>query len=445
MVKDKIKFIKRNYIVFYSLILISVIVGVVFFGNYYSLKKFQYNTDRLLQSKASLAEDIFNITTADNLGNNSEEINKNIERILEKDSEVKKIEIAIPVENSEKYEIIASSDKSVIGNEIDNDLIRIASSNDTGVAFLNNDKKGRYWEIIKSIKNSNMERLGVLSFQMSLVEHDNFINDSIQKVYIVLALLMLLVLLVIANHVRFFNYALKATKLEEVDKMKDDFISMASHELKSPLTSIKGYIEILKEKIKNDEKSKDDALILKNIDSSVSRLNDLVTDLLEVSRLEQNRLPVKIENIDLNKVISDSIAELSVNAKNKKLDLVYLKTDKAINVMADEKRVKQILVNLLSNAIKYTPQGKVEIILKEGSNKILVTIADTGLGISAKNMKNLFSKFYRVQTSETAKISGTGLGLWISREIARKMEGELTVESIEGVGSHFTLELKKAK
>jgi two-component system phosphate regulon sensor histidine kinase PhoR len=220
---------------------------------------------------------------------------------------------------------------------------------------------------------------------------------------------------------------------------------MASHELKSPLTSIKGYIEILKEKIKNDEKSKDDALILKNIDSSVSRLNDLVTDLLEVSRLEQNRLPVKIENIDLNKVISDSIAELSVNAKNKKLDLVYLKTDKAINVMADEKRVKQILVNLLSNAIKYTPQGKVEIILKEGSNKILVTIADTGLGISAKNMKNLFSKFYRVQTSETAKISGTGLGLWISREIARKMEGELTVESIEGVGSHFTLELKKAK
>jgi len=446
MLKEKIKFVRRNYIVLYSFLLIAVIVGVVFSGNYYSLKKFQYNTDKLLQSKAVLAEDIFSTLISNDIDlNNTEFLNQKIDKILENDSEIKKIELLVPEKNTESYKIIASSDPENIGGEIDNELARMAFSNDSGIAFLNNDREGRYWEVIKVVKSDEGKRLGIISLQMSLVEHDNFIENSIQKVYIVLSILMLLVLLVIANHVRFFRYALKATKLEEVDKMKDDFISMASHELKSPLTSIRGYVEILKESIKKDKESDDNAQILENIESSTLRLNNLVTDLLEVSKLEQNRMPMKIESIDLNKIIESVVSEISINAQNKKLDLIYKKLEKLASVSADEKRVKQIVINLLSNAIKYTPKGKVEITVKEENRNVTITVADTGLGISAKNLKNLFSKFYRVKTSETDKISGTGLGLWISREIARKMKGDLTVESIEGVGSHFTLKLKKIK
>jgi signal transduction histidine kinase len=111
---------------------------------------------------------------------------------------------------------------------------------------------------------------------------------------------------------------------------------------------------------------------------------------------------------------------------------------------ADPERVKQIIMNLVSNAIKYTAKGTVEIMGKEDAKFIYITVVDTGFGISSDNMKNLFSKFYRVKTADTEKIAGTGLGLWISREIARKMEGDIEVESIEGVGSHFTLKLKKA-
>ena len=112
--------------------------------------------------------------------------------------------------------------------------------------------------------------------------------------------------------------------------------------------------------------------------------------------------------------------------------------------MADPDRVKQILVNVLSNAVKYTPKGTVEVTVTDERDTVSVTVADSGLGISAEDMEHLFSKFYRVRNAETERISGTGLGLWIAREIARKMGGDLTAESIHGVGSHFTLHLKKA-
>jgi len=106
--------------------------------------------------------------------------------------------------------------------------------------------------------------------------------------------------------------------------------------------------------------------------------------------------------------------------------------------------LKQILINLVGNAVKYTLKGSVTLSVKEESDgNLLVIVADTGLGISPEGIDHLFAKFYRVKTDETSKISGTGLGLWISREIARQMKGDITVESIEGVGSHFNLHLKK--
>jgi len=169
-----------------------------------------------------------------------------------------------------------------------------------------------------------------------------------------------------------------------------------------------------------------------------------VEDLLDVSRIEQNRLPIDLKEIDLSTIVLELADEMSVLANEKGLELKK-SVPEICNVLADPERLKQIIVNLLSNAIKYTPAGSVEIQIKEDEKTVFLTVADTGLGISAEDMKNLFSKFYRVKTQFTNGISGTGLGLWIAREIAQKMGGDLKVESIEGVGSHFTLSLKKAK
>ena len=289
------------------------------------------------------------------------------------------------------------------------------------------------------------KKTGIALFRLSLSEHDRFVQSIIDRVYFVALASLVVVLLLVVNHARLFKYELKATKLEEIDKMKDDFISMASHELKSPLTAIRGYIGLLNDNLQgkpDSDEAKNQRRYLENMDISATRLRDLVEDLLEVSKLEQNRLPIRPEDMDLTSIVQGSVNEMGVSAQQKKLQLVN-GVKKNLRVSADPERVKQILVNLLSNAIKYTPEGKVEIKSKQDDKFVYVTVADTGLGMSAENMKKLFSKFYRVKSEETSKISGTGLGLWISKEIALKMGGDLTVESIEGVGSHFTLKLRK--
>jgi two-component system phosphate regulon sensor histidine kinase PhoR len=259
---------------------------------------------------------------------------------------------------------------------------------------------------------------------------------------------MLIVLLLVLNHIRLFAFEVRAKKLEEIDKMKDDFLSMASHELKSPLTAIRGYSDLLADMLEKNNELSDEKVqqkkYLTNIDVSVDRLKSLVEDLLDVSRIEQNRMPITLVETDLTEIVLEIADEMRVLADEKGLT-IKKNIVEVSKVSADPERLKQIIVNLLSNAIKYTLKGTVEIQIRQEKEYVLLTVADTGLGISAENLKQLFSKFYRVKNEHTANIKGTGLGLWIAKEIAQKMGGDLKAESMEGVGSHFTLSLKKTK
>lgn len=442
-----VNFVRKNPTILYSLLLIVVMTSIVFFNAYYSLGKFQQNVDSLLQSKAVLAEDIFNITAVA-LFDNQELLQQKIEFIKNKDSEIQSITVLIPAEKRDEFKIIASSDKQVVGVVGNSDLPLLAwQHDDVGIAFLKRNETGRFWNIVKVVKNEQNEKIGLISMEVSLAENDLFIKDTINKVYFSAIISMLVVLLLVLNHIRLFGYAAKAVKLEEVDKMKDDFISMASHELKSPLTAIRGYAELMKDSLElkeNNQNKQDQHHYIDNISASVERLNSLVGDLLEVSKIEQNRLSIKLEDIDISLIIKQIVDEMRVIADQK--GLVFINNmHENVKVFGDNARIKQIVVNLISNALKYTPKGKVEISCKEDKGYILITVADTGLGISAEGIKNLFSKFYRVKTEETSKISGTGLGLWISKEVAMKMGGDISVESMEGIGSHFIFKLKKAQ
>ncbi|HAV11266.1 MAG TPA: hypothetical protein DCX32_01850 [Candidatus Moranbacteria bacterium] len=447
MIKDLISrgigFIRKNPTILYSFVLIVAVTAIIFFNSYYSLRKFESSTDKLLQSKALLAENVLRVFGAD-LMEDDEYLQSKIEAIKSQDSEIKDIAILKPGEGGGEFSIVAmTGDSANIENQ--NTLYAILWSKGEAIAFLDHDGQGRFWNIGDVIRDDEGNKKGIALFRLSLSEHDKFVQGIIDRVYFVAIASLVIVLLLVMNHARLFKYELKATKLEEIDKMKDDFISMASHELKSPLTAIKGYISLLDNNLlgkPDSEEIRNQRRYLENMDISATRLRDLVEDLLEVSRLEQNRMPINLENIELSAIIKGIADEMKITAQQKNLELINGAED-ALVVSADPERVKQVLVNLLSNAIKYTPSGKVEIKSKQDSKFAYVTVADTGMGMSAENMKNLFSKFYRIKSAETSKISGTGLGLWISREIALKIGGDLTVESIEGVGSHFTLKLKK--
>lgn len=441
-----ITFIKKNPTILYSLLLIIVMVGIIFINAYYSLQKFQSNVDAILQSKAVLAEDIFGVAIESYM-NDSQLLQQKIDKIKSQDSEIQSISILVPTEKIGEFNVVASTESGAISQIETSDLSLLAwQHQEEGIAYLSNDGNARYWTVMKSLRDAANEKKGIIAMSVSLKENDAFIRKTISSVYISALFSMIIVLLLVLNHIRLFKFAAKAVKLEEIDKMKDDFISMASHELKSPLTAIRGYTDLLTSddfKIADVKQEGDRKKYLKNMNDLTVRLVDLIEDILEVSRIEQNRLPITMEKMELSELLNSVVDQFDLIAKEKNL---YIKSDISSKylVAGDQQRVRQILTNLISNAIKYTIKGGVEITIKEDSAFAYVTIADTGLGMSAESMKNLFTKFYRIQTDQTASISGTGLGLWISKEIATKMGGDIDVESIEGVGTHFILKLKKA-
>ncbi len=449
-IDSSVQFIRRNPFVLYSFVLIVAVTGVIFFNTYYFLGKFQGTVDDLLKSKAFLSESVFGTLIQDSLSD-TDLLERRLRQLKKEHADVTAIVVLTRSEEEKNFRIIASTDPEDAGQAFAfQDSVsypfRRTWSDQSATGYITNLSGERFWNVVKAIDRDDGERVGLVLFQVSLKEHDLFVRGAMRQVYGVALVSLMLVLGLIGIHVRLYGFAIKATKLEEVDRMKDDFISMASHELRSPLTVLRGYIDILKtdffKKIPESE-SIEERRYLNNMEESVTRLNNLVEDILNVSRLEQNRLPITMERIDLEPLLTKLVSQFSLEAKQHDLLLSYEAT-RLPEVRGDIDRVTQIIVNMLSNAIKYTPKGSVTVLTKETENEILITVADTGLGISAEGMKNLFSKFYRVKTDQTSKISGTGLGLWISREIARKMDGDITVESIEGVGSHFTLHLKKS-
>ncbi|MDO8686639.1 MAG: GAF domain-containing protein [Candidatus Berkelbacteria bacterium] len=234
----------------------------------------------------------------------------------------------------------------------------------------------------------------------------------------------------------------------EVEQMKQELISIATHELRTPITGIKGYLDMVLEGDTggvNDETKE----TIQDMAGITQKLADLVDDLLNVGRIEQGRIEVKPVPMDLGQFTSDIIKELSIQAKQKNLELVF-QTPQIPQVKADPDRTRQILINLIGNAIKYTEKGSVTVSIETSKipnhpNSIITHVKDTGLGMSKEGQAKLFSKFYRVKTEKTRSITGTGLGLWITKKIVEMMGGKIWVESVEGKGSTFSFSLPVVK
>jgi signal transduction histidine kinase len=226
--------------------------------------------------------------------------------------------------------------------------------------------------------------------------------------------------------------------------MKDDFISIASHELKTPMAAIKGYISMMLEGIAGqmDQKAKDH---LQKISSNVQRLDILVSELLDVSRLEQGRMQFDMQPYDISSITKEVFSSFKDQADSKKIQLIEQKLETMPQVFIDPDRTRQVLDNLIGNAIKYTLKGSVTVSYKIEENNLQTIVKDTGVGMSPEDRKQLFTKFYRIKTEKTADIPGTGLGLWIAREIVKKQNGEIYVDSMENVGSQFTVTLPYIK
>ena len=224
-------------------------------------------------------------------------------------------------------------------------------------------------------------------------------------------------------------------------QLKKELISIATHELRTPITGLKGYLDMI---LAGDTGGVNPATkeLLDEMVAINQRLADLVDDLLNVSRIEDGRIEVKPVKMNLNDTITDVVKEMKVQSDQKHLQLIF-KPEEEVEVFADPDRLRQVLVNLIGNSIKYTKAGSVEVFIKKGKT-VEIHVKDTGIGMSEEQMSRLFEKFYRIKTEATRSITGTGLGLWITKKIVEMMNGTIKVNSVLDSGSDFEFTLPAA-
>jgi signal transduction histidine kinase len=238
------------------------------------------------------------------------------------------------------------------------------------------------------------------------------------------------------------------SRLVELDKQKSEFVSFATHQLRAPLTAMKGYTSLILEG-EYGETSPTIKKAISTIFESAKTLTNIVNDYLNISRIELGSMKYTFEMIDLKDMVKEVIAELKPNIDKKELNLSFSthpsSPTERFMIHADKDKFKQVVVNLIDNSVKYTPQGSLDIHLNKDSQnrKIIFSIKDTGVGIAPEVMPKLFSKFTRAENANKQNIYGTGLGLYVAKEIVEAHKGRVWAESDgEGKGSTFYIEME---
>ena len=234
------------------------------------------------------------------------------------------------------------------------------------------------------------------------------------------------------------------TQRQKVEKMQMDFVANVSHELKTPLTTIKSYTETLLDGASEDPELTRNFLGI--VDAEADRMNRLVKDLLQLSRLDHQQETMHRKNCDLIQLVENAAkkVELTVAGKNQHLNRLY-DSRRAVWIVADKDRIEQVLMNILSNAIKYTQEGgRIDIDMRLAGRRVILTVTDNGIGIPEAEQSRVFERFFRVDKARSREMGGTGLGLAISKQIVEEHEGDIRLESTEGRGTTVTITLPLA-
>ncbi|MGD6833325.1 two-component system histidine kinase PnpS [Sutcliffiella halmapala] len=232
------------------------------------------------------------------------------------------------------------------------------------------------------------------------------------------------------------------TELKKLEQMRKDFVANVSHELKTPITSIKGFSETLLDGAMNDKETLE--YFLSIILKESERLQSLIEDLLDLSKIERQGFKLNMDYVDIHELLEDILIILGAKAKEKEIDLELSKAKRDLFIYGDNPRVKQIFINLINNALAYTPSGgKVSVTVQDAGDKVEITVSDTGIGMDEEEIPRIFERFYRVDKARSRNSGGTGLGLAIVKHLVEAHHGSITVASKVNSGTAFKVKLSK--
>jgi two-component system phosphate regulon sensor histidine kinase PhoR len=234
----------------------------------------------------------------------------------------------------------------------------------------------------------------------------------------------------------------KMENLKQLDRVRTDFVANVSHELKTPLTLIKGYIETLQNKAFNDREKSDKFISI--IKEHSDRLGYMIDDLLSLSELEQSKDCVNKTKLDLKEVIDEISLGFGQALAEKQQSLTVSTQGDDFSIQADRNKIEQVFVNLIDNSIKYTKKsGRIEILLCEQGQTVCVTVRDNGIGIPREHRDRVFERFYRVDKARSRELGGTGLGLSIVKHIVLAHNGKIAIESEPNKGTKVSVTFPK--
>jgi signal transduction histidine kinase len=289
----------------------------------------------------------------------------------------------------------------------------------------------RTWQVFSGVETGDARLIIFTEHSFQLI--DSVMLARQQKSYLGLTGIFLFLIALAYWLNRQTQWERQHAKLAQKMVERDLFTNMIAHEFRTPLTAIKGYASFLEE---SSELSADNKRFATNVRISAERLVLLVSDFLEVARLQSGKIKISKERLDVAGVLTPAVEDLQMMAKNKNLVLIYKKSPTPIYLKTDRARLTQVVTNLLSNAIKYTDTGMIEVECEETSSQVVLRIKDSGSGISAEDQKKLFTPFTRVGGVDGQSVPGTGLGMWITQQLLVLLDADIAVESIHGVGTH---------
>jgi len=332
--------------------------------------------------------------------------------------------------------VIASSDEDEQGTSTPltdihkNAAIRFGES----LIFETYDRSGRLWYAYRAVEIDGQTYFITSLQQLGAI--DAMIDSRESGAYATLIVLYLCIIALAYWHYRMINYQSLYEETAAQSEAKDSFLHMIAHELRAPLTAVRGFASMQQEGADVTQQQS----YAEKIQRSSERMLSLVNELLDVARIRSGKLSIEMKEVELRSVLDAVVDELSGTANEHSLALSHT-VGTSLTLTSDAARLQQVLVNIVNNAIKYTKEGSITIGAEVKRNVVEIRIADTGTGIEADAQKQLFAPFYRVENADTAEITGTGLGMWITKLLVAEMKGSIAVESIKGVGTHVVVKL----